>query len=250
VKLSTDERNRDRETRINDNAEMLMKILVVDDETKIAETVKAYLEADGYNVRVAGNGVDALRAFREFAPDLVILDLMLPDIDGEQVCTLIRAESDTPVVMLTAKSGEDNHMKGYSVGADDYVTKPFSPRVLTAKVNAMLRRRSPSDSGETMFDFGAVRINDGEHTVTKNDVPVELTPSEYNILLEMMKNPGKLYSREHLIRTALGEGFSGDVRMIDSYIKQLRQKLEDDVRRPALILTVHGLGYKLGGGAK
>jgi DNA-binding response OmpR family regulator len=122
--------------------------------------------------------------------------------------------------------------------------------VLTAKVNAMLRRRSSGDSGETSFDAGAVRINDKEHTVAKNGVPVELTPSEYNILLEMMKNPGKLYSREQLIKAALGEGFSGDIRMIDSYIKQLRQKLEDDTRRPALILTVHGLGYKLGGGTK
>jgi DNA-binding response OmpR family regulator len=227
-----------------------MKILVVDDETKIAETVKAYLEADGYSVCTAGNGVDALRAFREFAPNLVILDLMLPDIDGEQICTLIRAEGDTPVIMLTAKSGEDSYMKGYSVGADDYVTKPFSPKVLTAKVNAMLRRRSAGGDSEALFTAGAVSINDAAHTVTKNGSSVELTPSEYNILLEMMKNPGKLYSREQLINAALGESFSGDIRMIDSYIKQLRQKLEDDARRPTLILTVHGLGYKLGGGTK
>jgi DNA-binding response OmpR family regulator len=181
-----------RGARFNGNTETLMKILVVDDETKIAETVKAYLEAEGYSVCAAGNGVDALRVFREFAPDLVILDLMLPDIDGEQVCTLIRAEGDTPVIMLTAKSGEDSHMKGYSVGADDYVTKPFSPRVLTAKVNAMLRRRVSDDNGGAIFSAGAVRVNDAAHTVTKNDGPVELTPSEYNILLEMMKNPGKL----------------------------------------------------------
>jgi DNA-binding response OmpR family regulator len=194
--------------------------------------------------------VDALRAFREFAPDLVILDLMLPDIDGEQVCTLIRAESNTPVIMLTAKSGEDSHIKGYAVGADDYVTKPFSPRVLTAKVNVILRRLSSEGAGDAIFDAGAVRVNDAAHTVTKNGAPVELTPSEYNILLEMIKNPGKLYSREHLIQAALGESFSGDIRMIDSYIKQLRQKLEDDARRPALIHTVHGFGYKFGGGAK
>jgi DNA-binding response OmpR family regulator len=226
-----------------------MKILIVDDETKISETVKAYLEADGHDAKTAANGVDALKALREFAPELVILDLMLPDLDGEQICTLIRAEGDTPVIMLTAKSGEESFIKGYAAGADDYVTKPFSPRVLTAKVNALLRRRGGAE-GRRVLGAGAVALCDEDHTVTKNGEAVDLTPTEYNILLTLMKNPGRLYSREQLMREAAGGKFSGDTRMVDSYIKQLRRKLEDDCRNPALILTVRGFGYKLSGGAK
>jgi DNA-binding response OmpR family regulator len=227
-----------------------MNILIVDDEPKISETVKAYLEADGYHVRIAANGVDALKAFREFVPDLVILDLMLPDLDGEQVCTLIRAEGDTPVIMLTAKSGEDSFIKGYAVGADDYVTKPFSPRVLTAKVNALLRRALVRPNAKRRWEHKGVIINDAEHTVHKNGQAIELTPTEYNLLLTLMRNPGKLFSREDLVTSALGDKFSGDIRMIDGYIKQLRQKLEDNSRKPELILTVHGFGYKLDGGGE
>jgi len=227
-----------------------MKILIVDDEIKISKTIKAYLEADGYKAYNAANGVDALKAFREFAPDLVILDLMLPDLTGEQVCTLIRAESDIPIIMLTAKSGEESYIKGYAVGADDYVLKPFSPRVLTAKINAILRRVSASPQTEHIMEHGGILLNDTEHTVMKDGVFIELTPTEYNILLALMKNPGRLYSREDLISAAAGGKFSGDVRMIDSYVKQLRRKLEGDSKKPSLILTVHGFGYKLNGEIK
>ncbi|MDR0671463.1 MAG: response regulator transcription factor [Oscillospiraceae bacterium] len=224
---------------------MAVKILIVDDEPKIAETVKAYLEADGYDTQIAASGVEALRLFREQAPDLVLLDLMLPDIDGEQVCTLIRAESDVPVVMLTAKSAEDSFLKGFSVGADDYVTKPFSPKVLVAKVGAVLRRTA-KDEPQTLFSTHDIELNDIEHTVVKNGAEIELTPSEYNILLTLLKSPGAVFSRRQLIQNALGGGFTGDERMIDSYIKQLRAKIEDDTRNPKIILTVHGFGYKSG----
>jgi DNA-binding response OmpR family regulator len=223
-----------------------MKVLVVDDEPKVSETVKAYLESDGYGVHTAANGVEALKAFKEYAPDLVILDLVLPDLDGEQVCTLIRAEGDTPVIMLSAKSSEESHIKGYEVGADDYVTKPFRPRVLMAKVRALLRRAYSKPQAD-IFERGGVKLNDSAHTVRKNGKPVDLTPTEYNILLALMKNAGKLLTREQLICAAFGDKYPGEVRVVDSYIKQLRQKLEDNSKKPTLIITVHGFGYKLEG---
>jgi DNA-binding response OmpR family regulator len=224
------------------------KILVVDDEAKILEMVKAYLEADGYAVRTAENGVEALARNREYAPDLIILDLMLPDIAGEQVCTLIRAESSVPVIMLTAKSWEESFINGLKIGADDYVTKPFSPKILVAKVGALLRRISGAKTkGEDIVEYGGIVLDNIAHTVKKNGSPIDLTPNEYGILHVMMQTPGKLFARKELIFIVFGENYAGDERMIDSYIKQIRQKLEDDPKRPAFITTAHGLGYKFGG---
>ncbi len=224
------------------------KILVVDDEASIVEIVKAYLESGGYAVCTAANGVEALTRNREYSPDLIILDLMLPDIAGEQVCELIRAESSVPIIMLTAKSWEDSFINGLKIGADDYVTKPFSPKLLVAKVDALLRRVSGGQIKDAEFiEAGNISVNNVTHTVRKNGKTVELTPNEYSILFAMMQVPGKLFTRKELIFIALGEGYSSDERMIDSYIKQLRQKLEDDPKHPLLITTTHGLGYKFGG---
>jgi DNA-binding response OmpR family regulator len=224
------------------------KILVVDDEAKIVEMVKAYLDAEGYAVCTAENGVEALARNREYAPDLIILDLMLPDIAGEQVCALIRAESSVPVIMLTAKSWEESFINGLKIGADDYVTKPFSPKILVAKVDALLRRISGvRTKNEDIIEYGGIVLNNIAHTVKKNGSPINLTPNEYSILHVMMLTPGKLFARKELIFIVFGENYTGDERMIDSYIKQLRQKLEDDPKYPAFITTAHGLGYKFGG---
>lgn len=226
----------------------IKKILVVDDEASIIEIVKAYLEAKNYAVCTAANGVEALRRNREYMPDLIILDLMLPDIAGEQVCELIREESSVPIIMLTAKSWEDSFINGLKIGADDYVTKPFSPKLLVAKVDALLRRVSAGQPKDMEFiEAENISVNNITHTVRKNGKPIELTPNEYNILFAMIQSPGKLFTRKELIFIALGEGYSSDERMIDSYIKQLRQKLEDDPKHPTLITTAHGLGYKFGG---
>ena len=224
------------------------KILIVDDEAKIVEMVKAYLEDGGYSVCTAANGVEALTRNREYAPDLIILDLMLPDIAGEQVCTLIRAESSVPIMMLTAKSWEESFINGLKIGADDYITKPFSLKMLVAKVDALLRRISGMQiKNEELIEYGSILLDNVAHTVKKNGNPVDLTPNEYSILHVMMRTPGKLFARKELIFIVFGENYASDERMIDSYIKQLRQKLEDDPKHPALIMTTHGLGYKFGG---
>jgi DNA-binding response OmpR family regulator len=224
------------------------KILVVDDEPKILSTVKAYLENSAYAVYTASNGIEALTRNREHSPNLIILDLMLPDISGEQVCEIIRANSMVPIILLTAKSWEDSIVYGLKIGADDYVTKPFSPKQLVAKVDAILRRSYATNTSESdRLDFGDITINNIAHTVKKGGQHVNLTPNEYNILLSMLKAPGKLFTRKELIFIAFGPDYLSDERMIDSYIKQLRHKLVDDPRHPQYIKTVHGLGYRLGG---
>jgi DNA-binding response OmpR family regulator len=228
---------------------MANKILIVDDEPKIADTLKAYFEAGGYTAVSAANGVDALALHKDFQPDAVVLDLMLPDISGEQVCILLRAESDVPIIMLTAKSQEESFINGLEIGADDYITKPFSPKLLVAKVDALLRRLNDRrDVEPTVFICREVTLNNLTHTVQKRGAPVSLTPSEYNILLAMLREPGKMFSRRELITIVFGEDYESDERTVDSYIKQLRQKIEDNTKRPEYILTVHGFGYKLGGG--
>jgi DNA-binding response OmpR family regulator len=227
---------------------MARKILIVDDEANIADTLKAYFEAAGYAAATAMNGVDALTLFADFAPDAVILDLMLPDISGERVCTLLRAESNVPIVMLTAKSQDESFLNGLKIGADDYITKPFPPKLLVAKLDTLLRRKDAERAEESdVLVCREIVLNNVAHTVTKRGEPVRLTPSEYNILLAMFREPGKLFSRRELINIAFGADYDSDERMVDSYIKQLRRKLEDKAGQPEYILTVHGFGYKSGG---
>ncbi len=224
-------------------------ILVVDDEPKITEIVKSYLEKNGYNAVCAYDGDSALTLFDQCFPVLILLDLMLPGISGEEVCRIIRKKSRVPIIMLTAKTGEENMLEGLGIGADDYVTKPFSPRVLMAKIEAVLRRVSDEAvplSNALVFQEGDLVIDSLRHEVRKAGERVSLTPNEYNILFTMAKYPTKAFTRDELITLALGETYDGFDRVIDTHIKNIRQKIEDDSKSPKYILTVHRIGYSFG----
>lgn len=226
------------------------KILVVDDEEKIVEVVRSYLENSGYTVYAAFSGSQALEMYDKINPSLIILDLMLPDLSGEEICRKIRRRSSVPIIMLTAKVEEEDVLKGLDIGADDYVTKPFSPRQLVARVGALLRRVS----GETLPLSGVLSINDGalvvdtlKHEVRKGQNIINLTPIEYKLLSTLVKYPSKVFTRDELIVLVFGEDFEGYDRTVDTHIKNLRQKIEDDSKNPQYILTVHGIGYRFGG---
>lgn len=224
------------------------KILVVDDEQKIVEVVKSYLEHSGYEAYTAYNGREAIELFEKTDPALIVLDLMLPDISGEEICKIIRKRSRIPIIMLTAKVGEEDILKGLNMGADDYVIKPFSPRQLVARIAAVLRRTSedPVSLSDTIeFNEGDIIIDNLKHEVRKKGSVINLTPNEYKILLTMVKYPNKTFTREELISMALGDDFEGFDRTIDTHIKNLRQKIEDDPKDPKYLITVHGVGYRL-----
>lgn len=224
------------------------KILIVDDEIKIVEVLKSYLESSGFKVYEAYSGQEALLLYDKVNPSLIILDLMLPDLMGEEVCHEIRRKSRVPIIMLTAKVEEENVLKGLKIGADDYITKPFSPRELVARVEAVLRRTTEEHLSDVLFfNNKDLTIDTIKHEVMRNGKVINLTPNEYSILVTMTKYPKKVYKREELVNMALGEDFDGYDRTIDSHIKNLRQKIEDDSRKPKYILTVHGVGYRFGG---
>ncbi len=226
------------------------KILVVDDEPNIVAVVKSYLEKSGYEVMGAFTSNEALDLFEKVNPVLVILDLMLPDISGEEVCRRLRRRSRVPIIMLTAKVEEEDILKGLGLGADDYVTKPFSPRQLVARVEALLRRTTQEAiplAERLSYNQGDLEIDLYGHEVKKNGVKVNLTPNEYQILLAMLKYPRKAFTRDELVILALGDDYDGFDRTIDVHIKNLRQKIETDPKRPQYILTVHGVGYRFGG---
>ncbi|MBN1622833.1 MAG: response regulator transcription factor [Clostridia bacterium] len=221
----------------------MAKIMVVDDERELREVVSLYLEKEGYKVLQAGDGVSAVKVFHDEKPDLVILDLMLPDIPGEKVCNAIRENHNTPIIMLTSKSGEDSRINGLEMGADDYITKPFSPKELVARVKAIFRRMGKTSS----IDLHATRkleIDENSYTVKKDGRQIDLTPIEFKILSTMYRNPGRTYTREQLITYALGYEYEGMSRTIDSHIKNIRQKIESDPSRPEYVRTVFGIGYK------
>lgn len=229
---------------------MAKTILVVDDEKPIVDVVRAYLENDGFTVVSAFNGLTALQAFSSHAPDLVVLDLMLPDISGENVCAEIRKKSRVPIIMLTAKSAEEDLIGGLNLGADDYVTKPFSPRQLLARIHAILRRSAgepapPAD--QFSFNQDDLVIDNLRHEVRRHGQPVALTPNEFKLLTVLAKYPAKVFTRDELITYAMCDDYQGNDRVIDSHIKNIRQKIETDPRNPQYILTVHGIGYKFGG---
>jgi DNA-binding response OmpR family regulator len=218
------------------------RVLVVEDEKKIADITRAYLEREGYAVSHAEDGESAIKLLKD-GFDLVILDLMLPDIQGEDLCAMIRRDSDVPIIMVTAKSDEEDRVKGLGIGADDYVVKPFSPKELVARVNAHLRRtRKPSM--EMSFSGGALVINVKNHEVLKNNKTVTLTPTEFKILLLLSERPEAVMTRSQLVNVVLGYDFEGYERTIDAHVKNLRQKIEDDPKEPAFVKTVYGLGYK------
>jgi len=218
------------------------RILVVEDEKKISEIVKGYLEKEGFLVTVAQTGQKAISSVKD-GFDLIILDLMLPDMDGEDICQTIRKDSDIPIIMLTAKSGEEERIKGLGIGADDYVVKPFSPRELVARVKALLRRLKGSN--ETLsFNKGNLVMDPFRFEARKNGSPVVLTPTEFKLLQCLAEHPGQIFSRLQLVNVILGYDFEGYDRTIDAHIKNVRHKIEEDPRNPLYIKTVYGIGYK------
>jgi DNA-binding response OmpR family regulator len=227
-----------------------MKILLVDDERRIIEVLEAYLVREGYEIHSADNGIDALKKVKTLNPDLIILDLMLPDISGEEVCRLVRKESDVPILMLTAKSAEDDRINGIVMGADDYLTKPFSPREVVVRVQAILRRVKKTEKVERLeFNRKKLVIDLIKKEVTVNGDYITLTPIEYKLLTNMAVNPGRVYSRMDLLEKIQDEGmyYEGYERSVDTHIKNLRKKIELDSRQPDFIVTVFGMGYKFGG---
>ncbi|MEW6417953.1 MAG: response regulator transcription factor [Nitrospirota bacterium] len=229
---------------------MLHPILVVEDDRKIARVVKVYLEGEGFKVVTAESGKCALTLAMKESPSLVILDLMLPDMSGEEVCQELREIGDFPIVMLTAKSSEEERVAGFALGADDYVVKPFSPRELVARVKAVLKRAQRKDiyAAEPMsFNDGSLIINTRSYEVKRRGVPVTLTPTEFKIIAVLAGFPGKVFTRGELVENALGYQFEGYERSIDAHIKNIRQKIEDDPKNPLFIITIYGVGYKFSG---
>ncbi len=214
------------------------------------EVVKSYLENSGYAVYEAYNGLEALERFEKVNPSLVVLDLMLPDIGGEDVCRILRRKSRVPIIMLTAKIDEDSILQGLNIGADDYVTKPFSPKQLIARIEAVLRRSADNIiplSNILTYNGGDLTIDVLKYEVKKRGLVLNLTPNEYKLLTTVAKYPDKTFTREELITMVLGDDFAGYDRTIDTHIKNIRQKIEDDPKNPRYILTVHGIGYRFGG---
>ncbi len=221
-------------------------VLVVDDERKIRGVVGSYLEHDGYAVLQADTGQRALEAVTRGAPDLVVLDLMLPDLAGEEVARSIRTVSQVPIIMLTAKADADDRVAGLRLGADDYVVKPFSPRELVARVEAVLRRAKGTAGTEVlMFEAGGMRIDRDQREVSVDGHEVELTRSEFDLLAVLALAPGRVHSRYELITRVQGYDYEGYERTVDAHVKNLRKKLGDDPRNPRFITTVTGVGYKL-----
>jgi len=223
---------------------MSQKILVVDDELDIVKVVRAYLEQASFRVITASDGQQALAVFHHEQPDLIVLDLNLPKMDGLDVCRAIRRESSVPIIMLTARVEETDRLIGLEIGADDYIVKPFSPREVVARVRAVLRRTAPPAEPPSIIAIGALTIDPIKHEVQLHGRSIDVTPSEFNILLALAAQPGRAYSRMELLDAAQGEAYEGYERSIDVHIKNLRQKLGDEPRDPTYVLTVYGVGYK------
>lgn len=221
-------------------------ILVVDDEEMIRDTIDAYFTANGYQVQTASNGKDALDLFHSKSIDFVILDLMLSGMSGEEICSSLRSISNVPILMLTAKAQEDDVVTGLRLGADDYVTKPFSLKQLLARVEAIYRRFSKTKE-KKLFQYKELCINCETREVLLCNAPISLTPIEWRILSSMIQNQKKTFTREELLRIAFDEYYEGFERSVDTHIKNLRKKLGDDPKHPKYIYTIHGIGYRLGG---
>lgn len=232
------------EVTANEMAYVMATILVIDDEDTILNLVEAYLKREGNTVHLARNGLDGLAAFRRYHPDLVILDVMLPEMDGFEVLRQIRRESEVYVMMLTAKSEEFDRVMGLTVGADDYLTKPFSPRELAARVKAILRRGRGSPNEQQTLTFRHLKIDTQRHQVQRDGEPIELTALEFKLLSTMAAYPQMVLTRQQLLERVWGYDFYGEERVVDVHIGHVRQKIEADPSEPQLILTVRGVGYK------
>ena len=223
------------------------KVLVVDDDVRTVELVKLYLSREGYRVLTAYDGVEALRLAREGRPDLIVLDLMLPDIYGLEVCRVLRRESDVPIIMLTARTTDQDKLTGLDAGADDYVTKPFSPGELAARVRAVLRRL-PGERVPVQISHDELTMDLEKQEARLAERPLNLTNVEFKLLSVLARNPGRVFSRAELIERALGYDFEGFDRTIDVHILNLRRKIESDPSHPKYIRTIYGVGYRFGGG--
>lgn len=225
-----------------------VRVLVIEDEESLADSVKYNLELEGYQVEVAHNGNAGLRMFYEMSPSLVLLDVMLPEISGLDLCRIMRAESDVPIIMITARDSEADKVAGLELGADDYVTKPFSMRELLARVRANLRRSDmPAgsfDLNSEVLDGGPVTVDVGRHEVRVDGRHVQLRPREFELLSSFLRNKGMLMTRERLISEVWGMDYFGDTKTLDVHIKRVRKKIEPDPKSPQYLVTVRGLGYK------
>jgi two-component system response regulator RegX3 len=225
-----------------------VRVLVIEDEEPLAESIKYNLELEGYLVEMAHSGNAGLRKFKESTPSLVLLDVMLPEISGLDLCRMMRAESDVPIIMITARDSEADKVAGLELGADDYVTKPFSMRELLARVRANLRRRGMEaeilDLEDEILQGGPVILDIGRHEVTVGGEPVALRPREFELLVAFLRNRGKLMTRDRLITEVWGMDYFGDTKTLDVHIKRVRKKIEPDPRQPRHLVTVRGLGYK------
>jgi len=224
---------------------MAQTILVVDDEPQIVRLVRAYLEEAGFRVVVASDGEQALYVARHEKPDLVVLDLLMPRMDGLEFARRIRRERDVPIIMLTARAEETDRIVGLELGADDYVTKPFSPRELIARVRAVLRRAQAPPELPPVLRAGPLILDRATHTVTVSGRPVDLTPTEFGILESLMTTPGLVFRRDELLETVQGIAFEAYERTVDAHIKNLRRKIEPDPAHPRYVLTVRGVGYRM-----
>jgi two-component system, OmpR family, alkaline phosphatase synthesis response regulator PhoP len=223
---------------------MTYKVLLVDDEPTLRHTVRAYLEQEGYAVQAVGDGRAALHTFRHFQPDLVVLDILLPALDGLEVLRQLRQTSNVFVILLTAKADEIDKIVGLGLGADDYVTKPFSPRELVARVKAALRRAGNLSSPRSELVSRQLRLDEEARLVWKEGQPLDLTPTEFDLLRTLMRHPGRALSRDQLIEQVWGFDYYGDDRVVDVHVGRLRKKIEDDPAHPTLVATVWGAGYR------
>ncbi len=222
-------------------------VLVVDDDHKIVDLVALYLKRDGYGVLKAYDGHEALQVARRMNPDLVVLDLLLPELDGFDVCRLLRAESRVPIIMLTARSTDDDKLSGLNLGADDYLTKPFNPRELVARVRAVLRRVAPEEEPSEDREFGDLAISFIRHEVRVQERIINLTPTEFRLLEALIREPGRAFSRAELLDRAFGHDYEGVERTVDVHIMNLRRKIEPEPAKPLYVATVPGVGYRFEG---
>jgi DNA-binding response OmpR family regulator len=229
----------------DDERDMGTLILTVEDDERIRTAVKMALEDEGWEVEEADTGEEALQAFTRLPADVVLIDIMLPGIDGFDVCRAIRRVSDVPIVMVTARADTHDVVAGLEAGADDYLTKPFAPKELSARIRALLRRARPAEVGVTHLRFGDLEIVPDEGVVLREGVELHLTKTEFRLLVELASAPGRIFSRESLLEKIWSYGYFGDGRLVDVHVRRLRMKVERDPANPRHVITVRGLGYKL-----
>jgi two-component system response regulator RegX3 len=226
----------------------MTKVLIVEDEISFSDALAYLLKKENYEVEVAVNGTEAIASFNSFSPDLILLDLMIPEVSGTEVCRVIRSTSQVPIIMLTAKDSEIDKVVGLELGADDYVTKPYSSRELLARIKAVMRRNSSdsvADEEGATLSVGAIRMDLDKHQVTVNSIPVTFPLKEFELLEFLMRNSGRVLTRSQLIDRVWGNDYFGDTKTLDVHIKRLRAKIEEDPANPTIIHTIRGLGYKL-----